>query len=160
MRLLLIRHGAAADREPGMSDDARTLTPEGKKEFRKAARGLARIYDAPDLVLTSPLPRARQTAEIASAAWGGVRVEETAALQTGSFEELDKALGQREGCVALVGHEPHLSSLLARLVAGSRPDLLAFKKGGVAVVDVPGRLKGGGLLVAVLPPKLLRQLAV
>jgi phosphohistidine phosphatase len=60
--------------------------------------------------------------------------------------------------VAVVGHEPHLSDLLARLLGSRHDDRLAFKKGGAALVDVPGRLAGGGQLVWFLPPKVLRKL--
>jgi phosphohistidine phosphatase len=60
--------------------------------------------------------------------------------------------------VALVGHEPWLSELLARLLGSSHDERLEFKKGGVALVDVPGRLEDGGRLVAYLPPRLMRRL--
>ena len=66
MKLLLIRHAAAVPRgTPGVPDDERPLTPDGKAKFRVAARGLARVTRRPDLLLTSPLLRARATAEIA-----------------------------------------------------------------------------------------------
>ena len=69
MRLLIIRHAAAVERgTPGLGDDDRPLTPKGKSRFRAAAKGLARIVARPDVLLTSPLPRARQTAEIAARA--------------------------------------------------------------------------------------------
>src|SRR5712691_2564228 len=72
MRLLFIRHAIAVPRgTPGIPDDERPLTPDGEKRFRKAARGLARIAAPPEILLTSPLPRARKTAEIAAQAWGG-----------------------------------------------------------------------------------------
>ena len=60
--------------------------------------------------------------------------------------------------MALVGHEPWLSELLARLLGSSDEGPLEFKKGGVAIVDVRGRLEGGGKLVAYLPPRLMRRL--
>src|SRR5207247_9322868 len=70
MKLLLIRHATAIPRgTPGVPDDERPLTPDGKAKFRVAARGLARVTRRPDLLLTSPLPRARATAEIAARAF-------------------------------------------------------------------------------------------
>jgi phosphohistidine phosphatase len=62
--------------------------------------------------------------------------------------------------VAVVGHEPWVSELLARLLGTRHDARLAFKKGGAALVDVPGRLAGGGSLVWYLPPKVLRKLGV
>jgi len=70
MKLLLIRHAAAVPRgTPGVPDAERPLTPQGKAKFRVAARGLARVTRRPDVLLTSPLPRARLTAKIAAHAF-------------------------------------------------------------------------------------------
>jgi phosphohistidine phosphatase len=162
MRLLIVRHAIAAERgAPGMSDDERPLTPEGKKRFRIAARGLARIMPRPDVVFTSPLIRARQTAEIAARAWGSIEPVSLEALATGDIDGLAEALAARVAgeTVAVVGHEPHVSALLARLLGSSHVVRLPFRKGGVALVDLPGRLKDGGQLVWFLPPKVLRELA-
>jgi len=162
MRLLIVRHAIAAERgAPGMSDDERPLTPEGKKRFRIAAKGLARIVPRPDVIFTSPLIRARQTAEIAARAWGSIEPVSLEALATGDIDVLAEALSVRkaEESVAIVGHEPHVSVLLARLLGSSQTDRFSFRKGGVALVDLPGRLKDGGQLVWFLPPKVLRELA-
>jgi phosphohistidine phosphatase SixA len=64
-----------------------------------------------------------------------------------------------DATVAIVGHEPHLSLVLAELLGARAPERLAFRKGGVALVDVPGRLQEGGSLVFFLTPKVLRALA-
>jgi phosphohistidine phosphatase len=162
MRLLIVRHAIAAERgAPGMSDDERPLTPEGKKRFRIVAKGLARIMPPPDVLFTSPLIRARQTAEIAARAWGGIKPATLEALSTGDVDGLAEALAARVAgeTVAVVGHEPHVSALLARLIGSSHADRFPFRKGGVALVDLPGRLKDGGQLVWFLPPKALRALA-
>lgn len=158
MRLYLIRHASAVPSgTPGIPDDERPLTPRGEKKWKRAARGLARLLKRPDALLSSPLPRAWRTAEIAASAWG-VEANPADALAHGSFEEWETLLADYgpETRVALVGHEPHLSGLLARLVGGDAARM-PFKKGGVAVVDVTGPLSGGGALVAVLPPGLLRR---
>jgi phosphohistidine phosphatase len=162
MRLLIVRHAIAAERgAPGMSDDERPLTPDGKKRFRIAAKGLARIMPRPDVVFTSPLIRARQTAEIAVRAWGNIEPVDLEALATGDVDGLAEALSARkaEESVAIVGHEPHVSVLLARLVGSSQTDRFSFRKGGVVLVDLSGCLKDGGQLVWFLPPKVLRALA-
>ena len=162
MRLLIIRHAIAAERgTPGMSDDERPLTPEGEQRFRKAAKGLARISGRPDVLFTSPLVRARRTAEIAAEAWGRLETVTLDALAQGDDEGLEKALASRgpEDLVVIVGHEPHVSTLLGRLLGSSHGDRLAFRKGGAALVELSGRLAQGGQLVWFLPPKTLRALA-
>jgi phosphohistidine phosphatase len=161
MQLLIIRHAIAVDRgTPGIPDEERPLTPEGEEKFREAAKGLARIVDRPDALLTSPLRRAKQTASIAAAAWGRIEPVEASALAGGSFEEQAAVLDRHppDATVAVVGHEPHVSALLARLLGSRHDDRLAFKKGGAALVEVPGRLAGGGQLAWFLPPKVLRRL--
>jgi phosphohistidine phosphatase len=161
MQLLIIRHATAVERgAPGIPDEERPLTPEGEAKFREAAKGLARLVDRPDALLTSPLLRAKQTASIVAAAWGRIEEKETAALAGGSFEEQAAVLDlyPDDATVAVVGHEPHVSDLLARLLGSRHDDRLTFKKGGAALVDVPGRLAGGGQLAWFLPPKVLRKL--
>jgi phosphohistidine phosphatase len=162
VRLLIIRHAIAAERgTPGMSDDERPLTPEGEQRFRKAAKGLARIAGRPDALFTSPLVRARRTAEIAAEAWGRVEPVRLDALAQGDDEGLEKALASRgpEDLVGIVGHEPHVSALLGRLLGSSHADRLEFRKGGAALVELSGRLAQGGQLIWFLPPKTLRALA-
>ncbi len=162
MKLLIVRHATAVERgTPGLPDDERSLTSTGKKRFREAARGLARLTPRPGVLFTSPLPRARETAEIAAQAWGGVKPTSLDALRDGDPVALEAALGAHAATelVAIVGHEPHLSSLLAGVVGSSHPERVPFRKGGAALVEVPGRLSEGGTLVWFLPPKVLRRLA-
>ena len=161
MLLLIIRHAAAVERgTPGMADDDRPLTPEGEKKFEGAARGLAEAAPRPDAILSSPLPRAWRTAEIAAAAFGKLTPRKAQALVSGRLADLEGALSGYgpDATVALVGHEPHLSGLLGELLGSRTADRLAFKKGGAALVEVPGRLAEGGQLVWFLTPKLLRAL--
>ena len=89
MRLIIVRHAIAVERgTPGIPDDERPLTPAGEKKFRQAARGLARIAPPPSRLLTSPLPRARRTAELAAKAWGAAAPEPKQALAGGDFDDL------------------------------------------------------------------------
>jgi len=161
MKLLVVRHAIAVPHgTAGFADSERPLTPEGELKFREAARGLAQILDRPDALLTSPWLRARQTAAIAADAWGGPEPKATPALASGSFEKQAEVLDEypEDATVAIFGHEPWVSQLVARLVGTRAENRLAFKKGAAALVDVPGRLEEGGSLVWFLPPKLLRKL--
>ena len=144
-----------------MPDDERPLTKKGERRFRRAAEGLARIVKRPDALLSSPLPRARRTAEIAAKAWGKVEVAEEPALAGGSYNEIATALSRfpADSTVAIVGHEPDLSGLLGRLLGTSHGERLTFKKGGAALTEVPGPVSEGGVLVWYLPPRFLRRLA-
>jgi phosphohistidine phosphatase len=161
MELLIIRHAIAVDRGvPGMSDDERPLTPEGAKKFREAARGLAAVAPRPAVLFTSPQLRARQTAEIAAAVWGRLKARDLSALANGDLEGLVSALAEQpqDATIAVVGHEPHVSDLLARLLGGAAPERVTFRKGGAALVELPGALAEGGRLVWYLRPRILRQL--
>jgi len=162
VKLLLVRHAAAVPGgTPGVPDDERPLTPKGRAKFQVAARGLARIIDRPDALLTSPLPRARATAEIAARAFKRIEPSIEPALAHGSVDGIVAALGAQPAgaTVAIVGHEPTLSALLARLLGADRGEPLAFKKGGAALVDLPDGPAGGGRLIWFLKPRLLRTLA-
>ena len=158
MRVFIIRHAIAADRAPDIVDDERRLTPQGKKRFREAARGLARLYAPPAAMVSSPLVRARQTARIAARAWDGMEFTRDEALAGGSVEDVLTLLARfpASGSVALVGHEPQVSELLGHLVGSNDAARLAFKKGGVAVVDLPEGTRSVGRLEAFLPPGVLR----
>ena len=162
MKLLLVRHAAAVPRgTPGIPDDQRPLTPKGKAKFSAAAKGLARIARRPDVLLTSPLPRARATAAIAARAFKRIEPTIEPALAHESLDGIVAALGAHpaRATVAIVGHEPTLSALLARLLGAAHGERLAFKKGGAALVDLPDWPSGGGLLIWFLKPKVLRALA-
>lgn len=160
MQLLIIRHAIAVPRgTPDIPDDERPLTKRGRRRFRSAARGLARLVKRPDFLISSPLPRARQTAEVAARQWGRrVEIIEEPALAGGSAEEISAMLARYPGesTVAIVGHEPDLSELLARILGTPHDDRLTFKKGGVAMVELPGSALEGGVLLWYLPPRLMR----
>jgi phosphohistidine phosphatase len=163
MKLLLVRHAIAVPRgAPGMSDDERPLTPEGEAEFRVAARGLARIARRPDVLLTSPLLRARVTAEIAARAFKRVEPRIEPALAHESVDGIVAALKAypRGATVALVGHEPVLSAVLARLLGASEGERFAFTKGGAALVNLPDGPAAGGQLIWFLQARVLKAVGV
>lgn len=161
MKLLLLRHAAAVPRgTPGVADDDRPLTRQGRKKFEAAAKGLARIVDRPDVLLTSPLPRAKVTAEIAARAFGRIEPRTEPALAEDSVADIVAALEKLSsaGTVAVVGHEPVLSAVLAHLLEASDAERLAFKKGGAALIDLPEGAKAPGRLIWFVKPRILRSL--
>src|SRR5262245_54265929 len=99
MRLLMIRHAIAVPRgTPDIPDDERRLTQRGRRRFRSAARGLACLVKRPDVLLSSPLPRARETADIAAREWGKrVEVTDEPALAGGTVEQISKVLERYPG---------------------------------------------------------------
>jgi len=162
VRLLLIRHAAAVPRGTrGVRDHERPLTRRGREKFRVAARGLTRIVDHPDVLLTSPLTRARATAEIAAAAFKRLAPRIEPALAQESAQVVVTALGKHPltATIAIVGHEPALSRLLARFLGVRHAaDRLAFKKGGAALIDRPHGPSAAGRLRWFVKPAILRSL--
>jgi phosphohistidine phosphatase len=142
-RLYLVRHGIAVDHADAKGPDgSRPLTGKGRKRFERAARAFAKHAGTIDLILTSPLVRAVQTAEILAAAddQGEVAVLEELDPSFGVASLLE-ALAKRAGgarSVALVGHEPQLSLALAALahLPASQAAQLDFKKGAIVRVDM------------------------
>lgn len=162
MKLTVIRHAIAVPSgTEGVADDERPLTPKGRRRFEKVARGLAAICGGPDVLLTSPLPRAVETAEIAAEAWGKVAPTSEPALAQGSVDQILAVLAQYppDQHVAIVGHEPTLSALLARLLGSTAVERFAFRKGGVAHLDLPGSPGEGGRLEWFTRPRILRALS-
>jgi phosphohistidine phosphatase len=163
VRVLIVRHASAVKRgRPGLPDEQRPLTKDGAKVFKRVANGLARVLPRPARVLTSPLARARRTAELALAAWGSRTPPVAApALAKPALAPVLRMLARHERVrsLALFGHEPGLSCLLAYLIGGAAADSLGLKKGGAALVEIETPLRGGrGRLVWFLPPRLLLRL--
>jgi phosphohistidine phosphatase len=165
MQIVIIRHGIAASAASAKSahDDAsRSLTKEGRQKMRKAAKGLQRLVPALDLIATSPLARAAQTAEIISEAYDGVRTVQVSALSprkpvAALLEWLNAH--PADATLALIGHEPHLSAFLCWLLTGLQESFVGLKKGGIALLQCdapvsPGRAK----LEWLLKPSQLRDL--
>jgi phosphohistidine phosphatase len=167
MNVLLIRHAIALDATEyarGQADDAgRPLTPEGRKKMQKVARALTGLVPEIDLLATSPLTRAAQTAEIVATAYPGLEVVTLGALAPMQpVAELAEWLdGQRRRqTVAAVGHEPSLSRAASWLLAGSDRSFIQLKKGAACLLRFDSAVKAGSAtLVWALAPAQLRRLA-
>jgi phosphohistidine phosphatase len=160
--LYLIRHGIAEERGEAWPDDSkRPLTAEGMTRIRKQARGLAGLGVAFDVVLTSPFVRTRQTAEIIASAFDPRPHLATSEALTpdGTHAALleDLAKHARRAHLALVGHEPGIGELAARLIGSRHP--IPFKRGAVCCIEVDALPPSGpGALRWFLSPKVLRSL--
>jgi phosphohistidine phosphatase len=158
MELYLLRHGIATDVGPkGSGDAGRPLTEEGIARMRDEAHGLQRLGLQLDVLLSSPLVRARQTAEIVGQVLN-IEPQLTPALAPScGLAQLRDLLGQHRGGqrVMIVGHEPDFSELAGALTGGSR---VQFKKGGLARIDTIVLEQGAGVLVWLLAPRVLRMI--
>jgi phosphohistidine phosphatase len=162
MELLIIRHAIAFERDPlRWSDDGeRPLSPAGITRSRKAAAGLKELCKAPDRLLTSPLIRARQTAKILTDIAGWPRAEVASALAPGEAAgAVLTLLGKdRSKRIAVVGHQPDLSALLAACLLKNPAALpIEMKKNAVACLsfDGPARV-GRAVLKWLATPRMLR----
>ena len=138
MNLYIVRHAIAVERgTPGYEDDGqRPLTDEGRKKMKKITKGLHRLGIELDAILTSPYVRARDTAKILAERFDmtdRIFFSENL-IPPGSFEALVFEIHEKYdlGNVALVGHEPMLSSLISWLMTGNTDARMTLKKGGVA----------------------------
>lgn len=160
MRLYLLRHGIAEDAGAGMSDAERALTAQGREQLADTSRALERLGLTPGIILTSPLVRAAQTAELVAPALGAA-VEQAPELEPGcDLQDVQGLLRRYDyDTIMLVGHEPDFSTLAARLINADEQTIV-LKKGGLIRIDMQGRLQAGrGRLAALFTPKMLRLIA-
>ncbi len=166
MDLLVIRHAIAEEREDfartGKPDALRPLTDRGRRRMRRGARGLRRLVDRLDVLATSPLTRATQTAEIVASQYPSAAQETLHELEPEALPDtllpFLQAQGQ-ESAVAVVGHEPHLSTVVSWLLSGRTHSFVTLAKGGAVLLrfeDAPA--PGGAALVWALAPGQLRKL--
>jgi len=165
MELLIVRHAIAFERNARRwpDDGERPLTPRGVQRARQAAAGLRVLARRPARVLTSPLLRARQTAALLAQIAHWPPAAECAQLDPDAAPQalLSLLARARHTAVAVVGHEPHVSRLLATCLCGASEDAaFRFKKMGAALVRFRGSAqRGQGELVWLLPPRALRAAA-
>jgi len=164
MKLYLVRHGIAVDHGvAGFGEEDRPLTREGIEKLSRSASGLRNLDCAPEIILTSPLTRARQTAEILQAALApAASLEICEALSPSGrrnrvYEEISK---RGDGSILmLVGHQPSLGEIAAEIAWGTSQNYIEIKKGGACALDCD--LTGGiprGSLLWLLTPSVLRSI--
>jgi len=129
VRIYLVRHAKAA---PGDPDQLRPLTPQGREEARLLAEQLA--AERPDAVVTSPLLRARETAEVLARACGLEAVPDERLAPGATSLDARHAAEDRGVRVVLVGHQPDLGRIAAAFTGGEEPP---FPPAGMAVIDLP-----------------------
>ena len=162
MELLIIRHGLAGDKtawaKKGRPDAERPLTKEGRRKLKEAAPGLAKVFGKAELLASSPLVRALQTAELLRKALGKPPLAQVVALSPEAEPKAALAWlsGLKQGKVAIIGHEPHLGRLIALLCAGTLNPFTQLKKGQTCLLDVPRPKRGGAKLLWSLRPEHLR----
>jgi phosphohistidine phosphatase len=164
MIVYLLRHGIAIERgTPGYPNDDRPLTEAGVEKMKKGAKGISRCIERPDVILTSPLKRALDTAKILASELNAAGIVKTtdALLPAGSQKQLNDDMAKHKNAEALVivGHSPDLERIAAALL-GTPLRLLEFKKGGICAIELDAvPLKRPGRLLWLLTPKQLRAMA-
>lgn len=166
MELYLVRHGIAVEQGSAgyeSRDAERPLTSEGRKKMEVHARGMRRVGVSFDYLLSSPYPRAFQTAEIVAKVYKAASLLHCSRKLTAEasparmLPEL-RRLFSRYGSVMIVGHEPFLSVLAGILLTRQEISFLDFKKGGLMKLTGPFR-PGRATLEYLLTPLQLRRLA-
>lgn len=153
MELYFLRHGEADWPDWKKSDDERPLTKYGKREMREVGKFLDRLKVKPALIVTSPLPRASQTADVAADYLKAkLRKDELLAPGFGMNELRTVLKRHRAKSLMLVGHEPDFTNIISKLTGAS----LKLSKGGVALLDVDPEAEEGKLLW-LFPPKFARK---
>jgi phosphohistidine phosphatase len=155
MKLYFVRHGLSEDRETWTEDDSlRPLTKQGIARMKVSAETIKRLGVKPGLILTSPLVRARQTADILGAALDVNVVGDEALGFSFGIGALARLLEEYAAVddLMLVGHEPDFSTLVQALIGGGR---ITVKKGSLIRVDLFSTTPPSGELVWSLPPKAL-----
>lgn len=158
MKLYVMRHGPAEDFASSGRDADRALTPSGRDRVRDVAKLLVKSDEAPRVILSSPLVRALQTAEIVAAEVGVDKVETSRELAPGgdAYAFARALVRDDRKRSMIIGHEPDLSTLVAMFLGGSFAyDML---KAMVVGLHVPHHVKGGDetRLRFVLDPKTLK----
>ena len=173
LEVLVIRHAIAEDpkafAKTGRPDALRSLTGPGRKKMHRAARGLARLVPRLDVLASSPLNRALETAEIVAERYDDQHVIRLPALAPGKSaaqvmdwlrEQAEHANKGADVTVAIVGHEPGLGELVSWMLTGLRESFIPLKKGAACLLEFKGEVKPArAKLLWSLKPSQLRNLA-
>ena len=130
MRLFLVRH---AEAEPGEPDDLRTLTPHGRRQAQELGERFAKHRITPDAILSSPLLRARQTAEGIAAGVGTTAEPDERLAPGATADDVRAAVAGRGETVVVVGHQPDCGQIAAAIGGGPAPE---FPAGGVRELEL------------------------
>ncbi len=171
MKLVLVRHADAGDRlkwrRAGRPDEDRPLSKKGRNQAKVLARRMRFLFKNADLVLTSPLVRALETAEIlqeksARARPKRLRLVEVDELKPLTAPEvtLEKVKTfKAQKILVMVGHEPHLGRFLSFILTGRGHESFDISKGAIALVEFEGEIeKGRGRLTCFLQPTHLKKI--
>jgi phosphohistidine phosphatase len=164
MILYILRHAIAEDATPGGDDGARKLTQGGREKLRRSAQAMRKLGLKFDVILTSPLARATETAEVVAQAYSNDPPPQVVpALATGVPAQ--QAIGAlrpfaKHRHVMIVGHEPQLSGVASILLAATPEAVnINLKKGGLISLEVPARPeRGGASLQWMLTPRQMRKI--
>lgn len=157
MDVYILRHGRAEDAGPGMADAERRLTKKGREEIVRAGRWMAAQELRFDLIASSPLARAQETASVIAGCLGQPdRLETWEILAPGGnpdtvCHQIGKYPNTR--AILLVGHEPLLTALISRIITGNEDAAIALSKGALAKIrDFSSRTGPSGELHWLLTP--------
>ena len=168
MKLLMIRHGKAEDRDAWaqkkIADSERPLTTEGIEEFTLVSKALLQLIPNLNRIFSSPFKRTMQTAEILQKAYSDTKISATDVLLQGTpWKDVQTFIQKewsKEGVIAMIGHENHMSTVLASLISATDENSVRFKKGGAALIDLELReTRVTGNLLWFLPPKAVMKLS-
>ncbi len=155
MKIYFLRHGVAVEPEDWKGNDYdRPLTDDGRERMRREAKAIRKLELKLDAILTSPLLRAKETADIVARE---LRMPSKEDERLGGDFDVPSLEAILQGCadlkaLMLVGHEPSMSSVIGRLIGVARIDL---KKGGLACVELADASTMTGELHSLIPPKVL-----
>ncbi len=166
MKLVFIRHAIAENKEifaeTGKSDRLRPLTIRGRKKFKKSLSAILALVGKPDLIASSPLLRAMQTAELFNDIYPKIKIQKVKELEPAAAPpQLLTWLQsyQQLATIVVVGHEPHLSSCISFLLTGNAKSIIQLRKGSVAEIIFQGKLlAGSGKLNYLIQATELRKL--
>jgi phosphohistidine phosphatase len=164
MQLLVVRHAIAEEREKWASRDdrLRPLTDDGRKKMKEVAKGLRGLMPRLDILATSPLTRAQQTAEILAKIYESMDIVTVDALAPGQRPPALATWLRTQALhktVAVVGHEPGLGAAVSWLAAGTERSFVELGKGGACLLELGERIDAGEAMVLwALRPSQLRAL--
>ena len=159
-----MRHGEAGTRSAINSDSERSLTAEGRGEVEKIAKSLRSLKINIDNIGTSPLKRAKETAEIVAKEFKLTKKMELweELSPEGEMNELFERLSRmkEDSTVLIVGHEPYLSTLIGDLISNRTGTRIVLKKGGTAKVVINSLIpKASGDLRWLLTPRQIKKIS-